>query len=320
MKNILLFYGNEELIIKSKIRKLIEDLHVSEYNVNIYDMEINDVAMAIHDCLTNPFLDDNKVVILKNPTFLTVGKSPVNHNLEFLANYIANPTDFSYLIIDAGGLKLDETNKTVKLLRKKAEVKESKELSKIEMKGWLKRKFALAGKGISDDAVELFFDRIGWNLLIANNEFVKLANYVSEKDEVTLEDVEKVVSVELETEVFKLTNALETRNKQEMIRIYEDLIKGGTDSLKLLALVAKAIKDTYNVSLMLKKGYKQLDIANTLGISPGRAYYMIKSARNFKPEVLEDLLLKLHEVDYKIKRGMIDKVSGFELFLFAFGK
>ena len=71
---------------------------------------------------------------------------------------------------------------------------------------------------------------------------------------------------------------------------------------------------------MLEKGYKQIDIANTLGVSTGRAYYIIKSARTFKIDILEKLLLQLHNLDFQIKSGKVDKTTGFEMFLFGYTK
>lgn len=320
MKNVFLFYGNEELMIKNKIDKLVNSITDNQYNINVYDMYINNVSMAIQDALTPPFLSDNKVVIIKNPLFLTKTKMEIEHNIDMLIAYLDNIEETTYLIIDASGLKVEENTALFKKLKQKAEVSETKELSQVEMKGWLKRKFALCNKEISDEAILLFFERIGWNLLTANNEFEKVANYVGTKEIVTVNDVEKVVVKELETDVFKLTNALQDGNKKEIILLYQDLVKTGNDPVKLLGLVSKTIKDTYNVCLMLENGYKQIDITNTLGVSTGRAYYIIKSARSFKIEVLEKLLLKLHELDFQIKSGRVDKNTGFEMFLFGYNK
>lgn len=320
MKNIFLFYGNEELMIKNKIDKLVNSITDNQYNINVYDMQINNVSMAVQDLLTPPFLSDNKVVIIKNPIFLTKSKSEIEHKIEMLLNYLDNIEESSYLIIDASGLKVEESSTLFKKIKQKGEVSETKELSQVEMKGWLKRKFAIIGKEITDEAVLLFFERIGWNLLTANNEFDKVTNYVGGKDVVSLSDVEKVVVKELETDVFKLTNALQEGDRKQVILLYQDLVKTGNDPVKLLGLVSKTVKDTYNVCLMLSKGYKQIDIANTLGVSTGRAYYIIKSARSFKIDKLENLLLQLHDLDYRIKTGKIDKNTGFEMFLFGYSK
>jgi len=320
MKNVFLFYGNEELMIKNKIDKLVNSITDNQYNINTYDMQVNNVSMAVQDLLTPPFLSDYKVIIIKNPIFLTKTKSEIEHKTDLLLNYLDNIEDTSYLIIDASGLKIDESNSLFKKIKQKGEVSETRELSQVEMKGWLKRKFAIVNKNITDTAVEAFFERIGWNLLIANNEFEKVANYVGNKQTVTVEDVEKVVVKELETDVFKLTNALQEGDKKQVILLYQDLVKSGNDPIKLLGLVAKTVKDTYNVCLMLAQGYKQIDIANTLGVSTGRAYYIIKSARSFHVDKLEMLLQELHNLDCRIKTGKVDKNVGFELFLFGYSK
>ena len=41
MKNVFLFTGNEELMIKNKIDKLVNSLTTNQYNINTYDMQIN---------------------------------------------------------------------------------------------------------------------------------------------------------------------------------------------------------------------------------------------------------------------------------------
>ncbi|MDY2902142.1 MAG: DNA polymerase III subunit delta, partial [Bacilli bacterium] len=186
--------------------------------------------------------------------------------------------------------------------------------------GWLKRKFGIAGKDISDEAVNEFFERIDWNLLVASNEFEKVLNYVGERENVTIDDVTKVVVKEIETDVFSLLRALEEGKKKKIILIYQDLVKAGNDPTKLLALVSKSLRETYNVIVMLEASYKQVDIAKTLGVSTGRAYYIIKSARSFKKENLEHLIVNLHDLDFKIKSGKVDKNTGFEMFLFGYGK
>lgn len=319
MKNIYLFCGKEELMIKTKIDKLISSLEVNQFNVTSYDMQLNNVSMAIQDAMTPPFLSDNKIVIINNPIFLTKQKCEIDHRIDFFIQYLNNPLDTTVLIINAAGLEL-ATNDVVSLLKQKAEVSETRELSDVEMRGWLKRKFGVVNKEISEEAVTDFFTRIDWNLLTANNEFEKVLNYVGDKEIVTLEDVKAVVVKELETDVFSILKAMEEGNKKKLILIYKDLITSGNDPVKLLSLIAKSLRETYNVILMLEKNYKQVDIAKTLGVSTGRAYYIIKSARTFSKENLEKLITEIHDLDYRIKSGKVEKNTGFELFLFGFQK
>jgi DNA polymerase-3 subunit delta len=84
MKNIFLFYGNEELMIKNKIDKLINAITDNQYNINVYDMQVNNVSMAVQDLLTPPFLSDSKVVVIKNPLFLRKIKCEIEHKTDLL--------------------------------------------------------------------------------------------------------------------------------------------------------------------------------------------------------------------------------------------
>ena len=103
---------------KNKIDKLVNSITDNQYNINVYDMYINNVSMAIQDALTPPFLSDNKVVIIKNPLFLTKTKMEIEHNIDMLINYLDNVEETTYLIIDAGGLKVDENTDTTMSINK----------------------------------------------------------------------------------------------------------------------------------------------------------------------------------------------------------
>lgn len=320
MKNLYLFYGSEELMIKNKIDKLVNSIKTDQYNINIYDMNETNINSVLEDAMMVPFLVDKKVVIMNSPNFLKKESLTQKKDCELFENYLKSEIDYSVIIIDASGLDIDQNNEVVKLLFKKAEVSETKELSDVEMKGWLIRKINLASKEISSSSVDLFFERTGYNLISATNEIDKLLNYVKDKNVITDDDVRNVVVKDLENDVFVLVNATIDGNKEKIIKSYQDLVKVGNDPVRLIGLVSNSIKTTYNVLVMLKNGYKQVDIASSLGLSPGRAYYVIKSARSFKIETLEETIMKLHNLDYQIKSGRIDKFIGFEMFLFGYSK
>ena len=76
-------------------------------------------------------------------------------------------------------------------------------------------------------------------------------------------------------------------------------------------------KDNLTVNLLLEKGLKQGEIASQMGISPNRAYYLIKDAKKLDLENIKNYIIKLAELDYKIKSGHVDPKKGFEVFLFS---
>lgn len=316
LNNIYLFIGEEKLIIKSKISRIINESKADEYNITIYDCEEVSVDTAIQDAMTLPFMCENKVVIVNNPLFLVNDKTSIKHDIQGLINYISNPMESTYLIIDASLLKINEKSEVVKLLRKKGYVNETKAIDDIQFGGWLKRQCDLAGVSIKDDAIKTFYGIVGKDLINAKTEIDKLTTYVGSGGVISIQTVKTVCTKELQNDVFGFSNVLLEGNKQKIIRDYLDLISVDSDVNRLINLLSKTLRECLLVNAMLQEGSKQIDVATRMKTSPNRAYYLVKNARGIPVEKAEDYLCKLADLDYKIKSGQIDAKTGFEFFLF----
>lgn len=316
LNNIYLFIGEEKLIIKSKISRVINECKADEYNIVTYDCEEVSIDNAIQDALTLPFMCANKVVLVKNPMFLVNDKTSINHDIQGLINYINSPMETTYLIIDASLLKINEKNEVVKLLRKKGYVNETKAIDDIQFGGWLKRQCDLEGVSIKDDAIKTFYGLVGKDLINAKTEIDKLTTYVGSGGIITVQTVKAVCTKELQNDVFVFSNALFGGNKQKIIKDYLELITIDNDVNRLINLLSKTLRECLLVNAMLQEGSKQADVATRMKTSPNRAYYLVKNAREIPVEKAEEYLCKLADLDYKIKSGQIDAKTGFEFFLF----
>lgn len=317
LSNVCLFLGEEKYIINSKINRIIKETKADEFNITSYDCEETNVSNAIQDALTPPFMSDTKVVLIKRPLFLTNEKSPINHDLKLLNSYIESPLETTYLIIDASLLKLNEKSETVKLLRKKANVSETKAIGDIEFTGWLKRQCDLENVNIKDDAIKLFVSLVGKDLINAKTEVDKLISYVGKGETITKEIVKLVCTKEIQNDIFALSNAILESNKEKTINTYLDLIASDNDVNRLINLVSKTIRESLIVNAMLKEGSKQSDVALRMKVSPNRAFFMVKNAKGIDVAKAEDYLCELSNLDYKIKSGQVDAKTGFEFFLFS---
>ena len=317
LSNVCLFLGEEKYIINSKINRIIKETKADEFNITSYDCEETNVSNAIQDALTPPFMSDTKVVLIKRPLFLTNEKSPINHDLKLLNSYIESPLETTYLIIDASLLKLNEKSETVKLLRKKANVSETKAIGDIEFTGWLKRQCDLENVNIKDDAIKLFVSLVGKDLINAKTEVDKLISYVGKVETITKEIVKLVCTKEIQNDIFALSNAILESNKEKTINTYLDLIASDNDVNRLINLVSKTIRESLIVNAMLKEGSKQSDVALRMKVSPNRAFFMVKNAKGIDVAKAEDYLCELSNLDYKIKSGQVDAKTGFEFFLFS---
>lgn len=165
---------------------------------------------------------------------------------------------------------------------------------------------------IEDNALALLLERCGNDLLTISNQVEKLCLYTHS---IKKEDVERLVPPRVEEDVFKLTNALLNHDLRNTMRVYQDLISKKHDPLELIGLIANALRNLYQVSIMSKKGYRDNDIASALGLNPRAIYPIRKNAAHFDITELMEKLYALSELDYAIKTGTVDKFRGLELFL-----
>lgn len=315
--NIYLFTGDQTLLVSNKIDRIIKESKADQYNISIYDEEESNITEAIRDASTPPFMGLTKIVIIKNPKSLSNEKQLTPVEEEAFRNYLVRPLDSTILIINAVGIKLDEKKDLVKILRKTAEAYDIKSLSEIELIGWAKRQCSLYNVGIKDDAIKTFCRLVGKDLLNARNELDKLINYAGQNGIITNEMVNMVVVKEIQSDAYSLTNAIIEQNKPKIISLYNELIEQGNDVNYLFSLVSKSLREILIVSLMLKEGYRQADIAVKMKISNGRAYYLVKNARSLDLELVKEYVKKLGDLDYKIKSGQLEMKNGFEFFLFG---
>lgn len=314
MINVYLYKGTEPFLINTKIDMLVKESKANEFNISIYDCSEVDLSLAIQDAASLPFLSDSKVVIIKNPAFLTNDKS---HNVSSLIKYIDNPMERTYLIINACGIKINEKLEIVKLLNKKAIVNETKEIEEVEFKGWIKRQCDIADVRIDEEAIKSFYIGVGKDLVNAKNELDKMISYVGYNGLITKEIVNALTSRGIQNNVFELSSAILSGNKNLIYKTYQKLVSNGVDIYTLINLTTKLMKDNLTVNLLLEKGLKQGEIAAQMGINPNRAYYLIKDAKKLDLESIKKYIVKLAELDYNIKSGHVDPKKGFEVFLFS---
>ena len=318
MAKVYLFLGNEVFLNKVKIERLIKESVADEYNINYYDMEEKNVSFAVEDAQTAPFLCEEKIIVLRHPKFLTTAKLEIEHDIKGFVKYLNNPSPYTTFIIDASKLELDNRKGVVKTLLKVAIKEESESLSDVEFVGWVIRQFSQNNLKISQRAAQTFLSRTGTNLINASNEIDKLVLYCMGKDEVTEEDVINLTTKELEQDIFSFTNAIMEKNKKKAIEVYRNLVATNKfEPVQLLITSSNNLKDCYLVKLLMEKNYKQNQIAESLGVSPGRAYYLMRDARSLDKERAAELIQKFAELDFKIKTGQIESNTGLEFLLFS---
>ncbi len=316
-KQIYLIYGGDSFIVKSKMKHVIATYDIDDFNLNIYDAEETNISNAINDASTIPFMSDKKIVVIKNAYFLTTEKlkKEIPQDIDSLVRYINNPVEETILIITAPYEKLDERKAITKALKGKAEVLFCEPMKKVDLTSWVKRQLGKQNIKIERDALNEFIKRVENNTQIAVNEMKKLLLYAEDMDFISIDVIKKVITKNVEDNVYEITNSILDNKRSKALEIYNDLIMHSEDPLRILGILVNKYREILQVKLLLKDGKDQSAVASHYHCSSGRAYYMVKNAKSVNMATVKKHLIRLEELDYKIKTGRIDKKIGIELFI-----
>ena len=313
LDTLYLFTGTEEPVIKTRIKRLVDELSKTPSTVIKYDLDIVSLKKVVSDAVTIPFLDEQKIFILRNPKFLTTAQETAD--IKEFNQYLLKPNPTSIIIIDATSININNESIIYKTLMKTASIIDVKRLEDIELGGIIIRKLSLNGVSIKDDALKLLLSYLNHNLVRTENEIEKLSLYAGNGGTISVDDVKLLVNKDLEDDIFNLAKAIVTKNRANILSIYNELSLNTNDTLGILGMISKAFIELLITSKLLRAGYNNQDIATICNISKGRAYYLIKDAKNFQIEDLQRYIDNLAELDYKIKTGQISKNIGLELLL-----
>lgn len=314
MENIYLIYGNENYLIKKKLDEIITKNNIEKDNIIRYNLDEVNVSEAIIEASTVSMFQTSKLIICEGCKFLTgENKKEINHNIDMLLEYINHPFSDVYLVFIVEKEKLDDRKKIVKELKKLSKVVECKKIENYNLNSYLENYIKDKGYIITSKNIDLIISIAGLDLANLINEIDKLLIYKDTDKNISEDDIKNLICVNIEDNIFALTNAIMNNQKEKIIKIYKDLISMGEDEIKLIATLANQFRLLLQVKLMKNNGYSDNEMISTLKEHP----YRIKLAKNslFGEDKLKDKILKLSELDYKIKSGNIDKNLGLELFL-----
>jgi DNA polymerase-3 subunit delta len=313
-ENLYLFTGTAEIFIQNRISRIISSYDKQQVTIIKYDMEQTSFSRVLEDACTIPFLEDLKIIILRNPTFLTTKGELANDAKNFI-KYLKKPVDTSIIIINATNITPNPSNEIYKALKNYAMIIDYSDSEEIEIKGWITRTAASRNIEIKDSAVNLFLEYINSDQVRMVNELDKIMNYVGEGGTIDDKVVKLLVTRDLSKEVFNLIKAIIAKDLIKTNKIYQTLALQTKDIQGVIAMISNSFKDLLTTAKLLKSGYSQHDISRFYNVSSSRAYYIVKDAKNFRIEDLEEYIIKMADLDYKIKSGKIDKNIGIELIL-----
>lgn len=307
--NTYLIYGNDYSLIKKEINKITSGIK----DIVKYDLSFNKIDELLDDASCISMFEDKKVLIGENALFLTSTKENINHNFDYLTKYIKDNNNHNIVILTVISDKIDERKKIVKDIKKYCKVIYKSLIQEKDMPNFVINEFKENNYKIDYKTAVYFVNYVGKNIDILSSEINKMIIYKENNYIITKDDINEISSRGLNDNVFDFTNAIMNKDLNKMYECLNDLLIIGEDPIKIISLLANQFLFIYQVKLLDQNGKNQNDIKEILKVHPYRIQLAMNT--NFLVYELSDILKKLHELDFKIKTGSVDKKAGLEDFL-----
>ncbi len=309
--SIYVFQSTNEYLLRKAVDERVAKLGVDPFNFMRYDLSEGSSEDVLEDLQTISFFSELKVIVVRHLEAILDDPQSI---IKAWVTYFEKPNPDVVLILELAE-NIPSTHPIGEAINKYAYIEEIKIPKQEEYPGFVKEIFDKDGYQITDAAIEALLERTSYDFTLLNQEAEKLELYTIDEKQIKEIDVMKLVSRNLEEHIYELTNALLSNNQAKTIEIYHDLIAKNEDPLRILNFIVNKIRELMHAKLLIDKGMRQDEIASYFHISNGRAYYMVKNAKDVNVNLLESHLQKLGQLDFDIKSGNIDKKLGVELYL-----
>lgn len=318
-QSLYVVLGTEDFLQQQIREAFLASLNVDQDDLNFaqFDLEQDSLDMVLDEAQSTPFFGDYRLVFVDNPFFLTAEKksNAPEHNIEGLLAYLQQPVDTSIVVFFASYEKLDERKKITKQLKKVATVIDVQPMKEADVRRYLQQTLDNDGLLMEREAFEMFIRLTDMRLSKAMQELEKLRLYAGEQKRISKQAVEQLVPKSLEHNVFDLTNYVLQGKTEAALRLYDDLHIQGEETIKINAILISQIRLLLQTAILMKVGYQQGNIAETLKVHPYRVKLAMQQARKLNQKELAHLYDELIENDYLIKSGRMDKEFLFQLFV-----
>ena len=293
MSSLHLFVGEEDLLMEEGVNKLIDETLPRENRDLNFDV-VDAAATAPGEITTRldtlPFFGDRRVVLVKNLDELSADEQRV------IEEYLNRGQPPTVAIFTARNV--DRRSRLFKAFQKQGTVHPCDPRSAREAPTWAEGCAARLGKRIRPEAAGELVTLVGTGLRTLGLEVEKLAAYVGDRGEITVEDVEAVASRLTETSVFALTDAIGERNARKALQALESLLQT-EHPLPVLGMIAGQYR---RLARTVASGAPtEAALAAAIGVHPYAARKLLAGSRHYRASDFPEVFARLEVADRAIK-------------------
>lgn len=317
-----LFFGQEEYLMDMAIdelkKKYIEESFETINYVKIEGKNC-DLQTLINACETLPFMSEKKIVLV-NDISAFMDNIKDRFEKEFY-DYIDRLGDFLCLIFMDNTSSIRKNSKIYKHLNKDNRVVDFSKLEGQDLNRWIERILKKHDKEMSLSNINYFIERSSYRsrnidirLFDLENELLKVVDH-SKHRELSREDIDQVLVKSIDTNIFELLNAINRRDSESAIEIFDDMYMANEPVLRILYMITRQFRLILSYKLYKDKGYGDNKVQEKLQIKNYEFGKIRSQSSKFQIKELEDIMEYLLNIDIQTKTTTTDQKLLVEMLL-----
>ena len=216
--------------------------------------------------------------------------------------------------------EVDKRSKMYKAVKKLGSVVEFSAQSEELLTRWIVSRLKKEGKNITGSVLQLFLSKTGTDMGNIDRELEKLVCYALDRDVITAEDVEAVVTEQTTNKIFEMVNAIAEHNQRKALDLYYDLLTLKEPPMRIMFLISRQFQILFNIRDMSARGLDNATMAKVAGVPPFAVKRNVSQAKGFTMQQLKQALRDGAEFEEAVKTGQMNDQMAVELFIMKYSR
>ena len=290
----------------NKIEEIRKGYNITS-EIITYDLSEESIYSLVDELTTVSLFEDIKFVVVKEAENLLGKNEKAFVELQKAMNDV-----YSSNILILLFKKVDYSNEDFTKLRRFSAFFEISQQN-IKLEEFASKFFKDNGFRYDNEVINTLVNN-STNLSSLKTMLAQLECYRYDEKYISNQDVLSVITQPLDDNIYSLIDAVLSNDKKHVMKCYQDLKLRSVQATAIISMLISKYQEMYNVNILLKGGLNQGALAELFGISPGRAFYMIKNAKSYHLNTIKENLDLLNDLELNIKSGKIDQNLGLELY------
>ncbi|MFO7957561.1 MAG: DNA polymerase III subunit delta [Candidatus Brocadiia bacterium] len=257
--------------------------------------EAPEPAAVFDELRTIPFMgmEGRRVVVVED------GDAFAKDNADRIAAYLERPAESGILILCFD--RADFRTKAVKAIASAGVMVDCSRVRWRDAENWVRSRARELGKKITPRAASALVEALGPNLMALGNELEKLVLFCEPEDTVDMRAVEEAGVRGREQSIFELGTAVSQGDGAEATKLCERLLLRGEALEAIIAVLARQVRNLWQIKRLKQDGASQNQIAGKLGLPSFVVRRDLRTAAGLPDRWFRERLSALSEADYELK-------------------